>query len=452
MEIIVSNNAEIIDPPEALAGEIRRRLTFDNPKYLDAEKMGRWTGEIEPDLRCYQNTAAGLAVPRGFCRQLVFACRRHGVKIDITDRRRTLAEAGFNFLGALKPFQAEAAEAMLAKDFGTLSAPTGSGKTVIALSIIAERRQPALIVVHTKELAFQWIDRIEQFLGIPAEEIGLIGAGKKTLGDRITVALVQSLYKCSREVAPYIGNLIVDECHRTPSRTFTEAVGAFDSKYMLGLSATPWRRDKLSKLIFFYLGDVQHEVDRGRLQERGDILSAEVITRETDFRPYSDPSTEYSAMLSELTQDAGRNRQICEDIAEEAESGAGTILALSDRKEHVQALHSILKAEHGIEAATLTGDMGKQARAQTVEALNAGRVRVLIATGQLIGEGFDCRGLSTLFLATPIRFSGRVLQYLGRVLRPAPGKDKARVFDYVDVHVGPLIASARARGRVLEAA
>lgn len=83
-------------------------------------------------------------------------------------------------------------------------------------------------------------------------------------------------------------------------------------------------------------------------------------------------------------------------------------------------------------------------------ALNAGRVKVLVATGQLIGEGFDCRELSTLFLATPIKFNGRLIQYLGRVLRPAPGKDKARVYDYLDIQVGVLENAARERERVYE--
>ena len=89
-------------------------------------------------------------------------------------------------------------------------------------------------------------------------------------------------------------------------------------------------------------------------------------------------------------------------------------------------------------------------RAEIIERLNAGEIKILIATGQLIGEGFDCKGLSTIFLTTPIKFSGRVLQYIGRVLRPAPGKDKARVFDYIDVNVGALVASARARQRAYE--
>lgn len=166
--------------------------------------------------------------------------------------------------GRLRPFQDQAVKKMLARDFGTLSAPTGSGKTVMALAMIAQRRQTALIITHTKELLSQWVNRIGQCLGIPSDEVGRIGDGKRGPGARSTVALVQSLYKCSDEVAPKIGYL-VDEFHRTPSRTFTEAVTAFDCKFMTGLSATPWRRDHLSKLIFWHVGDVAHEVPKSEL-------------------------------------------------------------------------------------------------------------------------------------------------------------------------------------------
>jgi len=138
----------------------------------------------------------------------------------------------------------------MAKEFGTLSAPTGSGKTVMALYMIAVRKQPALIVVHNKDLALQWVDRIGEFLKISEKDVGFIGGGKNNIGEKITVSLVQSLYKCAEDTARHISFLIVDECHRCPSRTFTEAVSEFDSRYMLGLSATPYRRDQLSKLIF----------------------------------------------------------------------------------------------------------------------------------------------------------------------------------------------------------
>jgi superfamily II DNA or RNA helicase len=217
---------------------------------------------------------------------------------------------------------------------------------------------------------------------------------------------------------------------------------------MLGLSATPWRRDKLSKLIFWHLGDVHHEVDKKHLIETGDVLPAEVIVRETNFKPYYDPVNEYSKMLSELTADTDRNVLIAGDVAGESVTNAGICLVLSDRKAHCENLRALLKFRFKVEADLLTGDLSMDERQTVIERLNQHKVKVVIATGQLVGEGFDCPDLSTLFLATPIRFSGRVLQYLGRVLRPAPGKEIARVFDYVDIHVHTLNRAAMARQKV----
>ncbi len=450
MEITIKNKLFLQDIPESLAKTIKGRLTFANPKYLENERMGRWNGEIPEYLKFYEREGNSLIVPRGYIRQLINLCRQNNVRFQLNDKRRTLPEVSFSFNGQLRPFQEEAVEAMFAKDFGTLNAPTGSGKTVMALSLIAQRKQPALIVVHTKELLNQWIDRIETFLGIPKAEIGIIGAGKKIIGDKITIALVQTLYKCSCDISKHIGHLIVDECHRAPSRTFTEAVTAFDSKYMLGLSATPWRRDKLSKLIFWYLGDVHFEIDKEDLQETGDILEAEVILRETDFIPYNDATLEYGKMLSELTQNEQRNHLICGDVAAAARNGSGVCLVLSDRRNHCKALHDILQNGFNQPSTVLTGDVPAKERQDIVDRLNSDKIKVLAATGQLIGEGFDYKGLSTLFLATPISFSGRVIQYLGRVLRPAPGKDKATVFDYIDVNVPVLVASAGGRQKVYE--
>jgi superfamily II DNA or RNA helicase len=249
-------------------------------------------------------------------------------------------------------------------------------------------------------------------------------------------------------VARKIGHLVVDECHRTPSRTFTEAVAEFDSRFMLGLSATPYRRDQLSRLIFWHLGELHHQVDKARLVESGSVLPAEVIFRETDFKPYYDPVHEYSKMLSELTANDERNRLIAADVAAETEHHRGVCLVLSDRKKHCETLRALLTYRHKVAVELLTGDLNMQQRQEVVQRIRQGHARVLIATGQLIGEGFDCRDLTTLFLATPVRFSGRVIQYLGRILRPAPGKSLARVFDYVDIHIQPLVTAANARKRV----
>ena len=430
--------------PGQVVRELRDRLTFTNPQWEENERRGFSNWQTPKKLCSLEEEGDTLTMPRGFTRQALGILKRHVVTYEFADHRRTLDPVAFHFQGELRDFQVEAVEAMLPRDFGTLAAPTGSGKTVMALALVAERRQPALIVVHTRELLEQWIDRIGAFLGIPAPEVGIIGGGKVKVGEKITVALVQSLYKCANEVAPRVGHLLVDECHRAPSRIFTEAVTAFDSRFMLGLSATPWRRDGLSRLIWWYLGDKVHEVEKEALVEAGHVLEADIIWRRTDFEPTYDPSEEYPRMLSELTQDPARNALITGDVAQEARNTGGVCLVLTDRKAHCEALVNLLVGQ-GVKAKMLTGDLGNVERARIVEAVNAGRIKVLVATGQLIGEGFDCKELSTLFLATPIRFNGRLLQYLGRVLRPAPGKGKARVFDYVDVNVGVLEHAARVR-------
>jgi superfamily II DNA or RNA helicase len=437
------------DVPPDIFKILTEKLKFVNPKWLENEKMGRWNRGTPKELRFYDKVgASGLWIPRGYMRQLILLCRRHGVNYEIDDRRRSLPPVDFSFNGRLRPFQRAAVEGMLARDFGTLSSATGSGKTIMALYMVARRKQPTLIIVHTKDLASQWAERIREFLGIGPEKIGMIGGGKKAVGEEITIALVQSLYKCVEDVADYIGFLVVDECHRCPSRTFTEAVTGFDARYMLGLSATPWRRDKLSKLIFWHLGDVHHEVDKRHLVETGDVLPAEIIIRETNFKPYFDPVNEYSKMLSELTADTDRNVLIASDVARETANNDGICLVLSDRKAHCENLQALLKYRFKISSELLTGDLNMEERRKVIERLNQNRANVVVATGQLVGEGFDCRNLSTLFLATPIRFSGRVIQYLGRVLRPAPGKNVARVFDYVDIHVDTLTKAAMARQKV----
>jgi superfamily II DNA or RNA helicase len=449
--ITIGRNIRLEDIPVHLDRLLIKQLEIPNPKWLENERMGRWNWETPKTLCFYTRTpGGGLVLPRGTMGHLIRGCKKDGIDYRIHDHRRCLPVLDFTFSGMLKPFQKAAVDALMPKHFGTLSAPTGSGKTVMAMAMIADRRQPVLIIVHTQDLADQWMRRIETFLNIPEADMGRIGGGKKTIGTHITIALVQSLYKCDEEIAPRIGFLIVDECHRCPSRTFTEAVSLFDSKYMLGLSATPWRRDNLSKLIFWHLGDVQYEIDKHDLVDSGDILPAQIIERPTEFRAHHDPAKAYSKMLAELTADDLRNRLIASDVAIEAEKADGICLVLSDRKQHCETLKAILAFRHKIAAEVLTGDVDAGKRALVLKELAAGNIKVLIATGQLLGEGFDCPNLSSLFLTTPIRFSGRVLQYIGRVLRPAPGKHQARIFDYVDVHVGVLKSAADARQNVYQ--
>jgi len=449
MQIIINSKISCENVPQDLMIELKNRLSFQNPKWIENARLNYSNWNVPRILNFYRTLDNGiLTLPRGYIRQLISLCRRYDVKYEMIDARRVLDSVQFNFKGKLRPFQEIACKDVLSHDFGTLSAPTGSGKTIMCLYVIAERRQPALIICHTRELQNQWINRIEQFLGIPEEQVGIIGGGQKKIGQRVTVSLIQSLFKCADEVSPYFGYVIIDECHRTPSRTFTEAVTTFDSKYMLGLSATPWRRDGLSKLIYWHLGDQVHEIKSDDLVETGDILKAEVVTRETDFQTSYNASEEYSKMLSELTQDPQRNALIVQDVIKESRNGGGTCLVLSDRKAHCEAIQELLR-RNGVRSSLLTGDISNKDRQEIVEKLNAGRVKVLVATSQLLSEGFDSKRLSTLFMASPIKFSGRVIQTVGRILRPMQDKEP-KIFDYVDSKVPVLAASAKARRQVYD--
>ncbi len=359
----------------------------------------------------------------------------------IKDRTRKLAPVDFTFAGKLHGFQEKAVQDVLSRRFGVLQSPTGSGKTVMALSVIAQRRQPTLIIVHGKELMNQWKERVVEFLGIPEAEVGLIGGGKHSIGGRVTIAIINSLYKCAVDVRDRFGFLVVDECHRSPSRTFSEAVGFFDSRFMLGLSATPYRRDGLTKLIHFFLGDRVHEIQERELQAMKQVMSPSLKIRETCFD--FDYCDDYQSMISALCQDGGRNILIERDIMRQARKGKGIALVISDRKDHCQVLYNKIKSS-GVEARLLTGAITNGNRKEIIKELNQGQAKALVATAQLIGEGFDLPELSAIFLCTPVKFSGRVKQYVGRILRTANGKRKATIYDYVDLP-GVLQASFNSR-------
>ena len=167
MKLVITNRVFISDVTQEIEYKIMQRLKIPNPKWIENNRMGRWNKEVPEFLKFYTKIGdKKFIVPRGFTRQLILLCKHYKVPYEIDDKRRVLDEKEFTFYGQLKPFQEEAVNILLKKEFGTLSAPTASGKTVMALYMIAKRKQPALIIVHNKELAFQWIDRIEEFLKI----------------------------------------------------------------------------------------------------------------------------------------------------------------------------------------------------------------------------------------------------------------------------------------------
>ena len=430
----------------SLEEELKSVLTINNPQYLSAKRYGRWIGKkLKPTLKYYEPVADGLRFPRGFSNQAIRICRELSRQSpEIIDRRRLLAEIDFTFAGRLRPYQQEAVEAALKRSFGVVEAGTGSGKTIMALALVAARRQPTLIVVHTKELLYQWQERVHEFLGCP---VGLIGDGHFSL-EPLTVAIVNSARKHVQELVPCFGHLIVDECHRVPATLFTDVVSNFDCHYLLGLSATAFRSDDgMTRLIYYFMGEGIHKVDQEELKLTGAILKPRLIRRLTDFS--FQYRGDYQALVRALTCHEGRNMQIVRDICAVLEAAdAGTALVVSDRVGHCEVFANLLK-DRGLRVELLTGQISQERRSAIVQAVQAGETQVLVATLQLIGEGFDCPGLSSLFLTTPITFEGRLLQIIGRIVRPAVNK-QARVYDYIDEAVPALRRSANIRRKVFE--
>ncbi len=444
VRLIVANRVTVQGAPPELERDLCKRLSVANPKHVGAVKAGRYAGHLPERLSYYARTDAGLlVVPRGAEAIVRPMAREQGCDLEVVDRSRVLPEVDLTFRGELRPYQTDAVGRATQWPTAVLAAPTGSGKTVMALAAIAQRRQPALVVVHTATLADQWTERAGFFLGIPAAEVGRVGGGRCELGDKLTVAVINSLAKHVEAVAPHVGHLVVDEAHRVAGRRYAQTVGRFDARYRLGLSATPWRSDGLSAVVSWILGPA-HRVERAPLVASGAVLPAEVIIKETTFKATCDASAQYQQALGELVEDGDRNRQIASDVAMVLRETPGLALVLTDRRAHVNALQATLAAR-GVAAVVLTGELSERERRAALDAVGAGDARVLVATAQLVGEGFDLPEISAVFMATPVRFDGRVLQLVGRALRPAPGKDKAVVVDYCDRREPVFAASARAR-------
>ncbi len=435
--VSIANKGSVQDLPKHVMDVIKSELTLKNPIWLDNYIMGRYNGKTAEFLKLYNEYEGAVSFPAGFTGQLCEILETYGFKIKMKVNRN-LVPVEIEFKGKLRPFQVTATDKMLETDMGTLQAATGAGKTVMALNLIAQRKQKTLVIVHTKELAHQWIKRATTFLHINKDEIGLIGDGQYKIGDKLTVGLVQSIYKRTDELKNEFGFIVVDECHRVPSRMFTEAVSSFYAAYILGLSATPFRSDKLDKLITWFVGPLRHEVEKAGLIEKKYIVQPIFKMKPTSFRPVFDPIHQYSKMLSELTMDEERNKLIVRDIINEKDSAC---LILSDRKAHCEDLMNLFgKGE------LLTGSIKTTDREEIIRKINSGESKHLFATGQLIGEGFDCDKLNALFLVTPIKYAGRITQYIGRIMRP--GDRPPVVYDYVDERVDVLVRSSRSRIKV----
>jgi len=331
---------------------------------------------------------------------------------------------------------------LLAEDIGVLSATTGFGKTVLAAAMIAKRGVNTLILVHRRQLLDQWLARLDSFLNTGTVSLGYLGSGKRKLSGQIDVALMQSLVKKGEvddSVADY-GQLIVDECHHISAVGFELLARRSKAKYVLGLTATPIRKDGHHPVIFMQCGPIRYRVD-ARSEAAKRSFGHLYFSRTTEFRlPLSEETPPIQSIYQMLAQDATRNDLIFDDVLKALDAGRSPVL-LTERREHVSYFADRFKG-FAKNIITLQGGMGIRQRRAAYAALSEvsdGQERLLIATGRYLGEGFDDARLDTLFLTMPISWKGTLAQYAGRLHREHHNKREVVVIDYADLQV-PVLA------------
>lgn len=427
--------------PPNLASYLREELNILNIGYVVKERAGLPTYGEKKFIKTLEQTDETILVPRGFLKRLCAWLDERAIKYRIIDERLTADSVGLAPSYTLLPYQESAVASFNAAEQGILIAPAGAGKTLMGLEIIARKRQPAIILTHRRQIYDQWLERVEQGFGIPKTKIGQVGSTKKDPRQPITVAMVQTLARMENisAVASRFGTVLIDECHHMPSRMFRDVVSKFSARYRFGLTATPSRKYNDEKLIGAYLGEVVHTIDKVEIENDRPLASGNgpesdaVIVRSTSLvTPFGATSRDFQLISKVLSSDASRNALIAADIAQEARSGK-KFLVLTERKEHAEMLRAYLRRD--FETIMFSGDLSFRQRSFALQRIKSGRFRILIATGQILGEGADIADLEVLFLAFPLSFHGKLAQYIGRIRREGGPK---KVYDYRDANVPTL--------------
>ena len=418
--------------PSSMQDRLIRIAAFQNPEFYKAQTMRLSTYGKPRVISCSESFPEHIGLPRGCLEEVVSLFKGHGVKIEIQDERTTGQKIDVSFRAELRADQNDAVRQLLAYDEGILCAPTAFGKTVIGACLIARRGVSTLILVHRRQLMDQWREQLAAFLALPIGNIGQIGGGKCKRTGMIDVAVIQSLQRqgvVHDFVAEY-GHVIVDECHHLSAFTFERVLREIKAKYVLGLTATPTRKDGHHPIIYMQCGSIRFYLSPKKAAQSSPFQHT-VIPRFTDFAwERSEQETMIHDIYSALVTDQQRNDLIVKDMQQVLSDGRSP-LVLTSRKEHLDYLAGRL---HGIcqHIFVLKGGMGAKQRKQVAESLSLvspDEPRIILATGSYLGEGFDDARLDTLFLAMPISWRGTLQQYVGRLHRLHENKKEVLVYD-----------------------
>ena len=424
---------------------LKEKLNFINTEYLAKKRMGKSVYKVQKYFKLIEGSGDLVLVPRGFLKQLTNFLEEQHISHTITDHRPTFAKVNFSSSIQLHTVQTVALEQALKAENGVIVAPSGSGKTIMALELASRLKLPTLILVHRRQLLDQWVERIQEFLGIAKSHIGQYSGTKKKVGKRITVASMQTLARAKNkaELCDKFGVIIVDECHHVPAKTFRETVSGFNPRFIYGLTATPKRKHNDEKLIYTYIGDIIAEMKGLAAEPEGAPKKhIKVIVRETDLiLPFTFATDNFQLLTKLISFDSNRNQQITNDIAEQVSAGKKT-LVLSERRDHLEVLSLYLK---GIcETITISGEDSAAKRALKIKQIQDGHYQAILSTGQFFGEGLDISNINCLMLVFPLAFEGKLAQYIGRLQR---GSGSKLIIDYRDVKIPFLEKQFKQRQR-----
>ena len=427
--------------PDVFIDRLIRLAAFQNPEFYKTQAMRLSTFGKPRVIACAEDLPRYVALPRGLQHEVLDLFRSQNIKVNVTDHRFGGESIQADFSGERRARQTEAAKALASHDNGILCAPTAFGKTAVAAQLITMRKVNTLVLVHRRHLMDQWRERLAQFLGLSTKDIGQIGSGKTKQTGRLDVAVIQSLIRKGevKNIVAEYGQVIVDECHHVSAFSFERVLRKVKAKHVVGLTATPIRKDGHHPIILMQCGPIRFNVSSRKLNADSTI-KYEVIPRITEFTiPPERSGLSIQDIYAALINDDERNDLIVADVITAIEEKRFP-LVLTERTGHLQIL--LAKLERLVpKIFVMKGGMGKKQReelAAQIAEVPDDQQRVIIATGRYIGEGFDDARLDTLFLAMPISWRGTLQQYVGRLHRLHQNKRIVRVYDYVDASVPVL--------------
>jgi len=430
----------IVDMPGKLTSTLKQCAVFANPEFYKRQALRLSTIGTSRYICAAHIENGYLILPRGCLADVITILSKQKIKLEHSDKRFDgIVLDKIRFTGKLKNQQKKAVNALLEQTNGVFVASTGFGKTVTGLALIAKRKVNTLILVHNRQLADQWLERIKVFL--VNVKVGFLLGGKDKLTYEVDVATYQSLVgRNGLDIKPVIdkyGQILIDECHHLPASNYETLIKSVDSKFIHGLTATPKRQDGLEKLMHFQLGPVVYTATTTVSSFEQHVKVTQTTTCFPQEWLIAETKPHISQVYKLLLCDQARNEMIVKGIKHSVDENR-SIMVLTERKEHIELLAEMI-TNNGMKVVELHGGISSKQRQERIAFLSTEGKKtqkcepvVILATGKYVGEGFDMPHLDTLFITLPIAWKGILAQYAGRIQREWSNKKVIQVYDYVD--------------------